>query len=174
MLIEISADFLLTLFTVLIHYEALRLASISLPRLTIPARSRIVVVIGIALIAHMTEITLYAGVFYYLAKYADLGTIGGQPVETFYDYLYYSLTTYTTLGIGDYYPLGGLRILTGTESLVGLVMITWSASFTYLAMEKFWGLHSYRDNLVDLCNGSTTNYCFYHRRINALLIHHFR
>jgi hypothetical protein len=115
-----------------------------LPRLTIPARTRIVVVIGVALIAHVLEITLYAGAFYYLAKLVGLGAIAGQPIETFYDYLYYSLVNYTTLGIGDYYPLGELRILTGTESLVGLVMITWSASFTYLAMEKFWGLHGNR------------------------------
>lgn len=144
MLIESGAIILLTFITVMIHYEVLRLTSILLPRLTIPARSRIVVVIGAALIAHMIAITMYAGAFYYLAKYADLGAISGQPIETFYDYLYYSLTTYTTLGIGDYYPLGELRILTGTESLVGLVMITWSASFTYLAMEKFWGLHANR------------------------------
>lgn len=145
MLIEFGAIILLTLLTVMIHYEVLRLASVSLPRLTIPARSRIVVVIGAALVAHLIAITLYAGAYYYLAKYANLGAIGGQPIETFYEYFYYSLTNYTTLGIGDYYPLGELRILTGTESLVGLVMITWSASFTYLAMEKFWDLHSNRD-----------------------------
>lgn len=144
MLIESGAIILLTLLTVMIHYEVLRLTSVSLPRLTIPARSRIVVVIGAALIAHIIAITLYAGAYYYLAEYASLGAIGGQPVEAFYDYFYYSLTNYTTLGIGDYYPLGELRILTGTESLVGLVMITWSASFTYLAMEKFWGLHDVR------------------------------
>jgi len=31
--------------------------------------------------------------------------------------------------------------MAGIETLTGLVMIAWSASFTYLAMEKFWGLH---------------------------------
>jgi len=144
MLIEFSAVILLTILTVMIHYEALRMASVSLPRLTIPARTRILVVISVALVAHMVEITLYAGAYYYLAEKVGLGSIGGQPIETFYDYLYYSISNYTTLGIGDHYPLGSLRILTGTESLVGLVMITWSASFTYLAMEKFWGLHNSR------------------------------
>ena len=34
-----------------------------------------------------------------------------------------------------------LRILVGTESLNGLILITWSASFTYLSMEKFWQDH---------------------------------
>lgn len=31
--------------------------------------------------------------------------------------------------------------MAGIETLAGLVMVTWSASFTYPAMEKFWGLH---------------------------------
>jgi hypothetical protein len=30
------------------------------------------------------------------------------------------------------------------EALVGLLMIGWSASFTYLAMEKFWPMHGDR------------------------------
>ena len=32
-----------------------------------------------------------------------------------------------------------MRLLTGIEALNGLVLIGWSASFTYLAMEEFWG-----------------------------------
>ena len=35
-------------------------------------------------------------------------------------------------------PLGPVRFLSGTEALTGFVMITWSASFTYLEMERFW------------------------------------
>jgi hypothetical protein len=31
-----------------------------------------------------------------------------------------------------------LRIIAGVESLNGLVLIGWSASFTYLSMEQFW------------------------------------
>ncbi|MGE5242209.1 MAG: ion channel [Bacteroidota bacterium] len=46
--------------------------------------------------------------------------------------------TYTSLGLGDVYPLGDLRLIAGIESLIGLLMIAWSASFTYLMMEKFW------------------------------------
>jgi hypothetical protein len=29
----------------------------------------------------------------------------------------------------------------GIESLTGLVLITWTASFSYLSMERFWGAH---------------------------------
>ena len=54
------------------------------------------------------------------------------------DYVYFSAACYTSLGLGDMYPSGMLRMLTGAEALVGLLMIAWSGSFTYLAMEKFW------------------------------------
>jgi hypothetical protein len=32
-----------------------------------------------------------------------------------------------------------MRLIAGVESLDGLVLIGWSASFTYLAMEEYWG-----------------------------------
>jgi hypothetical protein len=34
-----------------------------------------------------------------------------------------------------------VRLIAGVEALTGLLMIAWSASFTYVAMEKFWPLH---------------------------------
>jgi hypothetical protein len=33
---------------------------------------------------------------------------------------------------------GRRRTGAGTEALAGLVLITWSASFTYLEMERYW------------------------------------
>jgi hypothetical protein len=48
---------------------------------------------------------------------------------------------FTTLGTGDLVVSGPLRLIAGVESLNGLVLIGWSASFTYLSMEKFWEAH---------------------------------
>ena len=45
-----------------------------------------------------------------------------------------------TLGIGDVFPTGALRVIAGIESLLGLLMMTWSASFTFIYMERFWRL----------------------------------
>ena len=56
----------------------------------------------------------------------------------FLDAIYLSATTFTTLGFGDLAPVGPIRFLAGTEALTGFVLITWSASFTYLEMERFW------------------------------------
>lgn len=52
--------------------------------------------------------------------------------------VYFSVVVYTTLGLGDLVPEGAIRFLTGTEALTGSVLITWSASFTFLEMQRFW------------------------------------
>ncbi|MDB5947629.1 MAG: two pore domain potassium channel family protein, partial [Ramlibacter sp.] len=53
-------------------------------------------------------------------------------------FLYFSIETYTSLGFGDVFPLGQIRMLAGMEALTGLLMISWTASFTYLEMSRFW------------------------------------
>ena len=59
-------------------------------------------------------------------------------VETLFDAFYLSATTFTTLGFGDLTPMGAVRVLSGCEALTGLLLITWSASFTYLEMARLW------------------------------------
>ncbi|RZA02340.1 MAG: two pore domain potassium channel family protein, partial [Moraxellaceae bacterium] len=45
---------------------------------------------------------------------------------------------FTTLGLGDITPVGAIRFLAGTEALTGFVLVTWSASFTFVEMQRFW------------------------------------
>jgi hypothetical protein len=128
----------LVVTVVLIHYEVL-LAASRLGRHLSPPRRRILVVIGAAFLAHLVEIALFAAGYYVMDMLPGIfGTIeglkDGDPVE----YLYFSMTMYTTLGIGDLSPSGALRIPAGIESLIGLVLITWTASFSYLVMERYW------------------------------------
>lgn len=54
------------------------------------------------------------------------------------DCAYFSFTTFTTLGYGDIEAYGVLRFLTGIEALTGLVLITWSASFLFVEMQRYW------------------------------------
>jgi hypothetical protein len=49
-----------------------------------------------------------------------------------------SAMTYTTVGFGDVVPVGAIRFVAGLEALTGLVMITWSASYTFLEMQRDW------------------------------------
>lgn len=132
---------LLLMSTVLVHYEALRLASGVAERSSRTSRSAILSVIAILFAAHFLEIGLYAAVLS-LCQYFQLGGLGGETEGGFMDWLYFSLSCYTTLGIGDIHPRGSLRLIAGVEALNGLVLIGWSASFTYLTMEQTWALPS--------------------------------
>jgi hypothetical protein len=55
-----------------------------------------------------------------------------------FDAIYFSASVFTTLGFGDLSPVGPIRFVAGTEALTGLVLIGWSASFTYLEMQRYW------------------------------------
>ncbi|MFU8863247.1 MAG: potassium channel family protein [Rhodobacterales bacterium] len=137
------AAMLLVATTVLIHYETLRFTGQLLPRLPIRPRQRVLVVIAACFIGHLLEIILYALAFALLNELEGFGWIDGEFEATALDYFYFSITSYTTLGVGDVYPRGALRVLAGVEALNGFLLITWSASFTYLMMQRYW--HPERD-----------------------------
>ena len=121
---------LLVVSTTAIHYEVLRGLSAGLPRLRIPSRGKLLVVIFATFLAHAVEILLYAVAVYLLGHFS------------FNVSLYFSAETYTSLGYGDVVPTGDLRLVAGVEALNGLLLIGWSASYTFIAMERFWQAES--------------------------------
>ena len=127
-----------TALCVLFHYEVLSLTYKHLPRLGLPRRARIVFLIFVALVAHVVEVWLFGLTYWLLDRWPSLGRLVGPFDEGALDFVYYSVATYTTLGFGDIVPLGPVRILTGTEALVGLTLITWSASLAFLEMQRDW------------------------------------
>ena len=129
---------LLLVLTTIIHYEVLRTLNARLPNMAIPRRTRLLVVIFGAFFAHAVEILLYALAIFLLVRVVDLGTLGDAPHLSLSTALYFSAETYTSLGYGDFLPRGDLRMLCGAEALNGLLLIGWSVSYTYLAMERFW------------------------------------
>ena len=125
--------------TVLIHYELLRFASKLMQERPKSSRRAILIVILILFFAHIVEAGLYSVAFALMHTHPELGAIAGEVEGGWLDFVYFSLATYTTLGIGDLHPQGALRLIAAVESLNGLVLIGWSASFTYLSMERLWG-----------------------------------
>lgn len=125
--------------TITVHYEVLRFtADWLLPHMEAPKRLHIVASVFAVFCGHVMEILIFAGVMAVMELELGMGTIEGSFRPSFSDFVYFSATSYTTLGYGDLYPTGALRLVAGVEALTGLLMITWSASFTYLQMENFW------------------------------------
>ncbi|HEY6721344.1 MAG TPA: potassium channel family protein [Burkholderiales bacterium] len=133
----ISCGVLIALTTV-IHYEVLRALNAGLPSLSIPNRSKLLVVIFAAFVAHALEMGVYGVAYFILGKYLEAGSLGGHVGITLINCLYFSAETYTSLGFGDITPVGPVRLLAGAEALNGLLLIGWSASFAYISMERFW------------------------------------
>jgi hypothetical protein len=129
---------LLLLLTTTIHYEALRLLAYTLPRIAMRGRAKLVLVILGTFVAHALEMFLYALTFWLLAHWLGAGNLGASGATTFAGCLYFSAETFTSLGYGDIVPTGALRLLAGMEALNGLLLIGWSASYTYLSMERLW------------------------------------
>jgi hypothetical protein len=134
----IVACLLLLIASTLLHYEVLGYLNQRLPRWPLPDRSKVVVVILGAFVAHAIEMALYGGTLYALVTWLGAGQLSGSSEPSWLSCLYFSAETYTSLGFGDLTPVGPVRLLAGVEALNGLLLVAWSASFTYLSMERFW------------------------------------
>lgn len=67
---------------------------------------------------HSIEIWTYAFVFHLL-----------NPALSFAEALYFSISTYTTLGYGDIVLGHEWRVFGATEAMIGLLLIGWSTAF---------------------------------------------
>jgi hypothetical protein len=142
MIMAMAASVVLVMATILIVYETLRLTSNHLADLPVPPRMRIIAVVLAAFVGHTAAVWTYALAYWVLSVNLRIGSFAGLPVESFQDCLYFSVVTYTSLGFGDQIPVSHARLIAGVEALNGLLLIGWSASFTYLAMERYWPLHA--------------------------------
>lgn len=139
MLYVTLVNILVVSLAVIIHYEFLYRISVFIPKMSIKHRFRIVFGIFTALIAHAVEIWIFALAYYFINQAEGWGRLTGNFDNTLMDCVYFSFTVFTTLGFGDIEPIGNLRYLTGVESLTGLVLITWTASFLFFEMQRHWG-----------------------------------
>jgi len=131
-------SFLIAL-VVMIHYEFLYRLTILMPKLTVRRQFRIVFGVLGALTAHAVEVWVFAVAYYFMHHSEGWGHLIGNFDGSLLASVYYSLTAFTTLGFGDIEPFGDIRYLSGFEALTGLVLITWTASFLFLEMQRFWG-----------------------------------
>ncbi len=123
---------------VYLHYEVLERLNFSMPHWKLQPRPRILLMIVTILAVHIAEIWIFGLGIFATTHAPQLGQITGVDQLLFLDAVYLSATTYTTVGYGDLAPVGAIRLIMGTEALTGFVLITWSASFTYLEMQRYW------------------------------------
>ncbi len=133
-----AVTILVVVVAVMLHYEASVFLSRLMGRTKRSNRKRILILVFGLLIAHVAEIWVFGLTSWLLSFKEGVGNLTGQHAITLLDYIYMSATTYTTLGYGDIAPQGPLRAIYGTEALTGFVLITWSASLTFLEMQRHW------------------------------------
>lgn len=138
MLVGTLSSIALVAITIVIHSEFLRRSLHLAEHSRLRPRYKVVALIAGAFIAHTIEIYVYALGYILLDRVDVLTGFAGTFEGRFDDYLYFSAASYTTLGYGDIVPIGATRLLAGTEALNGLVLITWTASVTYLMMDRYW------------------------------------
>lgn len=136
MLMGAAVTVVLVVLAVGIHYEMLSLISNGIRRMKLGHRFRVAVAVLGALGAHFIEVILFA------IGWKSLILAGAAQLSieepNFVEVLYFSASTYTSLGYGDIVPIGASGLLAGSEALTGLVLIAWTASFTYFEMHAFW------------------------------------
>jgi hypothetical protein len=129
----------LVVVCVAFHLGVLQLISWTLPRLRLKRRLGVGVIILGAILGHLIEIWMFTVGLVILDRAGNYGRLVGQIQGGWFDHFYFSAVTYTSLGFGDIIVEGPLRLLTAMEVLTGLVLIAWTASFTFVAMQRFWG-----------------------------------
>jgi hypothetical protein len=126
----------LTSVTVLVHatgtvYVAIPAAGIWTRSVKSPDSRRpgwtLIRLVSLLLALHLVESAVWAAAF----------TVA-NVLPDFKSALYYSLTSYTTVGYGDVLPATSWRLLGPIEAAVGVLMLGWSTAIIVAAVERIY------------------------------------
>ncbi len=132
-----TAIIVLPLLAVRMHYEFLVLTSKLVQALSGHLRAGVAMAVTLALAAHVVEVIVF-GIGWFVLIEAELVEVA-LPDLTMVDAIYFSGAVYTSLGFGDIVPVStGGKFLAVLETITGLVLIAWTASFTYFEMQRHW------------------------------------
>ena len=135
---------LLVIITVSIHYETMMLVSDRvMPWAQKHFHNRRVIAVAITglLLGHIAEIWVYALATMVAMHFPVMGSVQGDFNNSWSDFLYLSSVNYSSLGNAAIRLTGPVRAIVCSETLIGMMMIAWSSSFTYLKMEQIWRRH---------------------------------
>ena len=132
----VIATIVLPLLSVGLHYELLVLASNVVRFLPGSGRADVVLAVVLALVAHLIEVVVF-GIGWLVLIRAGAVELS-IPAPTLAEIIYFSGSVYTSLGFGDIVPVSNGRFLVVLEAVTGLVLIAWTASFTFYQMREHW------------------------------------
>jgi hypothetical protein len=122
---------------VTVHLTVLRwLNDVVLPRFERHSRIAVGIMVLIAVVGHLFEIWLFSVAILVLGSWGDNQFAEELQLDGF-DAFYYSAVSYTSLGAEPLHE-SSLRMLTAIEALTGLILITWTASFIFIVMQRTW------------------------------------
>ncbi len=93
----------------------------------------LLVVVWVLAIMHLVQVAVWAAVFRYLGCF-----------DSYYQALYFSLMTYSTVGYGDLVAPDVWKLFCGVESIMGMLMFGWSASFLFGTVSQFYKIRLLR------------------------------
>jgi voltage-gated potassium channel len=79
---------------------------------------------------HVCEVVLWAVAYSILP--------GLESLRAFPDAVYFSCTTFTTLGYGDITIVGKWRFLSGVEAMNGILLFGWSTAMLFALIQHLW------------------------------------
>lgn len=126
----------LIVFCVAVFYEIMAHVWVRLPQLEGRPRAQILLTVVASFVGHTIAVWAFA-LTYFVLNYLDFGTLTGHTDHHILDYMYFSVVSYSSLGLGDVAPTGGLRLLVGVEAILGLILIGWTITFTYIVTERY-------------------------------------
>lgn len=138
MLVSILISCLLVIACVLTHYEGLTHIAKRLISYKTLVTYHLIAAILIVLCLHLLEISIFSFGIFIAHHVLHLGDFKGDREFQLIDYFHFSAETFVTVGYGDLYPMGPLRIISSLESLTGVLLISWSGAFTYFTVQKMW------------------------------------
>lgn len=135
MLTQISIGGALIVAAVIVHGISLELIMKALfaVRTEIIARWRIVVfslVILAVFVAHVVEVSIWAVFYYFQASINEIPT----PEAA----LYFSTSSFTTVGFGDLVLSEEWRLLSSIESINGMILFGWSTAFIFEVVRRVY------------------------------------
>ena len=137
----IIISIILVLVTSSLFYEILGIALKVVAKHDLRNRPLMMFLVVAVFSAHTVAVWIYGTVYWVMVHTFGAEPLSGIAHDNFFGYIYFSAATYSSLGIGDVFPHGAMQFITGVQVLNGLVLIGWSVTATYFAVQKLWDVH---------------------------------